>query len=64
MQDFQQRVIDERAALDEKRVKLDEFMAGEMFSKLPQEERMRMARQLDAMNAYSAVLGERIAAFT
>lgn len=65
MQDYQKRVIDEKAELDEKCNKLFEFIHSEQFSSLCSDsERERMIRQLNAMWAYSEVLGERIAAFT
>lgn len=63
MEDFQQRVVDEKKELDEKREKLAAFFTGSIFPTLPVEERVRLERQLDAMNEYSSILGERIAAF-
>jgi len=63
MQEFQQRVVDEKAALDEKREKLGQFIGGDIFNGLPQDEQERLDRQAALMRDYSAVLGERIAAF-
>ena len=63
MEAFQQRVIDEKTELDEKREKLGQFIGGDIFNGLPQEEQERLDRQAALMRDYSAVLGERIAAF-
>ena len=63
MKQFQQRVVDEKAALEEKISNLTKFLDGETFKTLPVEEQDRMKRQLHIMGEYSAVLGERIAAF-
>jgi hypothetical protein len=60
----QQRVIDEKTELDEKRVRLKEFFETERYSELDTAEQARMRYQAVAMREYSAVLGERIAAFT
>jgi hypothetical protein len=49
--------------LDEKIERLRQFSKGEVFGSLPTEERLRLARQLSHMNAYSHVLHERIEAF-
>lgn len=65
MTDWQQRVIDEQKALDEKIDKLDSFIkANSAFQTLPTEERRRMLAQLYIMQAYSVVLSQRIAAFS
>jgi hypothetical protein len=63
MQDFQQRVIDERAALVEKIDNLAQFTGAAMFANLPADEKERLYRQLDIMNQYASVLGERIQNF-
>lgn len=63
MQPHQQRVVEEKAELDAKRAKLDLFVYTTTFDDLPLEERRRLNRQLTAMNDYSQVLGERLAAF-
>jgi len=63
MQPHQQRVIDERNQLEERRKKLSDFMEGKQFFGLPEMERNRMRRQLKAMTEYSEVLSERIADF-
>lgn len=60
----QQRVVDEKAALDEKIALLTQFITGNpVFSSLPLDERGRLKRQRLAMIEYSDILGERIAAF-
>lgn len=64
MQDWQQRVIDEKIELDARREKLGEFKNTKQFTMLPWQERERMNTQAHLMTAYSAVLGERIANFT
>mgnify|MGYP000031477435 CR=1 FL=1 len=62
---FQQRVVDERSDLDAKIKKLADFIVlSPIFKALPGDEKQRLYRQHAAMRAYSAVLGERIEAFT
>jgi hypothetical protein len=63
MQPHQQRVVDEKAELDEKLEKLRAFFGTDRFDGLDTDEKKRMWRQADHMEAYSGVLGERIAAF-
>ena len=63
MQPHQQRVVDEKAELDEKSAKLNTFFNTARFDKLSSEEQDRMHRQYECMVRYSAVLGERIVAF-
>lgn len=63
MPPYRQRVVDERNALDEKITALRTFIGAGMFITLALTERLRLGRQLVAMNAYSEVLNERIAAF-
>lgn len=59
----QQRVLDEKTELDDRSTKLQAFFSNPIFSGLPADERGRMQKQAAAMQAYSQVLGERIAAF-
>lgn len=59
----QQRVVAEKAQLDDKLSKLRAFMAREIFKTLPELEQERLSIQANAMEVYSFVLGERIAAF-
>jgi len=63
MQPHQQRVVDEKRELDEKLTKLDAFGRTELFASLPADEQGRLNSQHSLMERYSAVLGERIAAF-
>lgn len=59
----QQRVVDEKRELDEKREKLGVFKNTDFFASLPWQEQERLNTQAHIMTMYSAVLGERIAAF-
>ncbi len=63
MQDFQQRVVDEKNELDAKREKLGAFKNTNFFARLPWQEQERLNTQGHVMTMYSAVLGARIAAF-
>lgn len=63
MAPHQERVVKEKAELDEKLEKLNEFGRGELFATLPSAEQERLIRQSKIMDQYSVVLGERIAAF-
>ena len=60
---YQQRVIDEKAELDERLVKINKFFATDTFSSLPQDEQDRMQRQATYMKRYSEILGQRVEAF-
>lgn len=61
----QQRVVDEKRELDEKLQKLTIFISSGAFATIVQDaaERGRLVCQEEIMRDYSAVLGERIAAF-
>jgi hypothetical protein len=61
--DYQDRVIEEKRQLDEKRAKLAEFIGGSIYPTLPEAERDSLIEQFDLMKQYSDVLGERIARF-
>ncbi len=63
MQPHQQRVVDEKTELDEKRQKLGEFKSTDLFASLPWQEQERLNTQAHIMTMYSSVLGERIANF-
>lgn len=63
MQEYQTRVIEERAQLAEKHDKLVVFIAGEVFDSLPLDEQKRLRRQISVMGEYLHILGERIVAF-
>ena len=63
LQPHQQRVVAEKKELDGKREKLGAFKNTDMFASLPWQEQERLNTQAHIMTMYSAVLGERIAAF-
>jgi len=63
MEEYQQRVVNEKSELDRKLYLLIVFLDGETFKTLPSEEQERMQRQLVVMKEYSKILNERIAAF-
>jgi hypothetical protein len=61
----QQRVVDEKTELDDKRTKLKAFINGNaIFAGLPADEKERLVRQHSCMTEYSEILDERIKAFT
>lgn len=59
----QQRVVAEKAELDDKKGKLSAFTQTDFFESLPVAERTRLLKQFEIMIGYSVVLAERIAAF-
>jgi hypothetical protein len=63
LQPHQQRVIEEKAALDEKLSRLIPFLRTDTCYVLPLKERCQLKRQADAMTEYAKILGERIAGF-
>ena len=63
MAPHQQRVVDEKAELDDKIQKLSGFFQTIIYHNLPPEEKSRLTMQLHFMTSYSEVLGTRIAAF-
>lgn len=63
LQPHQQRVVTEKADLDEKLGRLMAFFQTPIFEGLPEAERSRLRNQARFMDGYSAVLEERIAAF-
>lgn len=63
MEDYQDRVIEEKNALDEKIVKLASFIFSDRFL-VPKDEQERMESQFYAMTQYSRMLRERIYHFT
>lgn len=60
---YQQRVIDEKKELDEKREKLELFFVTSKFAKLDQAEQDRLRIQSEIMSTYSEILRLRIVAF-
>ena len=64
IQPHQQRVIDEKTELDDKRGKLRDFIElSPIFPNLPDAERILLVRQESCMAEYTEILTERIAAF-
>lgn len=64
MKPYQERVVQEKAELDEKLAKLHEFNStNKVFFMMDQDERNRLLRQRVVMQEYSDILGARIAAF-
>lgn len=63
LQPHQQRVVEEKAELDEKIPPLLAFFKTDVCLNLPMAERCRLMRQASLMREYSKVLGDRIAAF-
>ena len=63
MEEFQQRMIDEKKELDIKIVSLKDFIDTDKFINLYIVERRRLTYQLRIMRAYSGVLDDRIKAF-
>ena len=63
MQPHQQRVVDEKAELDERLAKLVAFTKTPIFEGLDIAERDRLDQQAATMTMYSDILGDRIAAF-
>lgn len=64
MQPHQQRVVEEKAALDEKAKALSNFIGtSPVFETLDPAEQERLKEQNDVMWKYSEILGARIAAF-
>ncbi len=64
LQPHQERVVAEKAELDEKITKLDAFLNTEACEKLDLAEQKRLQEQYLIMQQYSGILGERIDAFT
>jgi hypothetical protein len=60
--DWRERLVAEKADLDAKHERLGKFKNTEAFARLPWQEQERLNTQGHLMCAYSAVLGERIAA--
>jgi len=56
-----QRVVEERTELADKRKKLEAFLDGEMFKKLPDADQELLYDQFDVMNEYHRILSKRLA---
>jgi len=64
LQPHQQRVVDEKKELDDKREKLLTFINGQIFRNLEQAEKDRLLTQYGVMGVYSEILHQRIRAFS
>lgn len=65
MQPHEQRVVDEKKALDSKLDKLKAFIeTNPIFKTLPAPDQYLLNRQFDAMAEYSHILSQRIERFT
>ena len=60
---YQQRVVSEKAELDDRLGKLNTFLDTSTFNAMHNDERARMIRQHYHMVELSKVLGERVDAF-
>ncbi len=64
MEDYQQRVVDEKTELDKKAKALSEFIwCSDTFKSLCPKEQERLKEQNDIMWQYSEILDARISAF-
>lgn len=63
LSNWQMRVVEERAVLQEKLVKLDAFMRSPMFEVLPHADKSLLHQQRTIMQAYVEVLFQRISRF-
>jgi len=63
MKPYQERVVEEQKALEEKILNLDAFIRTEDFRAIFQAERTRMEKQLEVMREYSRILSWRIEGF-
>ena len=63
MEPHQQRVVEEKSELDEKLIKLNEFLLTPIYDRLQSDERRRLRSQRNIMETYVFLLEERIAAF-
>ncbi len=63
MKPYQQRVIEERTALEEKIERLDQFIGGDVFAMLSDYEMSLLIIQMDLMKGLSSCLAARIEIF-
>lgn len=63
MEDYQQRVADEKKELDQKLKDLRAFMHGDVYASLPAVDQGLLMVQLVAMDNYSDALARRIELF-
>lgn len=60
MEPFIQRIVDEKAKLDERAGKLGDFVKSEKFHSLDSGMQSLMVEQYDVMKRYSVILGKRL----
>lgn len=60
MELFIQRVVDEKAELDERAGELGDFVKSEKFHSLDSEMQSLMIEQYDVMKRYSVILSKRL----
>ncbi len=63
MQPHEQRIVDEKTALDEKIEKLETFIIGDKFRFLSGRNQELLGQQLKVMAEYSDILDDRIQLF-
>ena len=63
MEEYQKRVIEEKAELDEKIKKLEAFISSKRIISINLMERARLQSQYDTMVKYSNILNQRIINF-
>lgn len=63
MKPHEQRVIDEKIALDDKIYKLEAFIQTPVYASLDTDDRWLLIRQRYTMLSYSEILGGRIGRF-
>jgi len=63
MKPHEKRIIEEQNQLDKKIEELTAFIATDASSELPKSDRDKLTLQLEAMEMYSEILGQRIYAF-
>ena len=63
MEDFKERVVQEKKELDSKITRLSGFIFSDEFMAVMKDEQERMEKQLYVMIDYSRCLKDRIAAF-
>lgn len=64
MQEYQQRVVEEKRELDEKLEKLDSYLAEDTFLELDEPNRDLLLDQREYMDQYSRILAHRIMLFS
>jgi hypothetical protein len=63
MEDFQQRVVNEKVQLDEKIGRLRRILNDPIFPTIPRDDQELLEHQFELMKEYSDVLGDRIKRF-